>query len=315
MGLLALYTQIGPWSIPTFRLTVGIAVVVSVLVGVYWQRARGRLVDVYLGGLVMGIIGARVFHVALNWDYFTENRDEMWVIGAGGLDWHGAVLGGLLGIGLMLWLVLRMMRLIGRKDDEHAVRLSFQQVVDGLTPALPLIGLGGWVGCLAAGCGYGKEVDTLANYPRWMASELVDVFGIVAPRYNTPYFGMALCGVGLLLVGLTVIWRRRSGAVVVSGRRFWWLLALLSAGMFVIGVYRADHTLAFWGVRGDQILDMVLGAWAAVVGVRVRPFKKGNANPLLNPSSARSQAHSADSPQAREETQNAAGASGLLDES
>ncbi len=271
--MLALYTQIGPWSIPTFRLTVAIAIVVSVLVGVYRQRSRGRLVDVYVGGLVLGIIGARAFHVALNWDYFTDNRDEMWVIGAGGLDWHGAVLGGLLGIGLMLWLMPRVMRLIRRKDDENAFRLSFNQVVNGLTPALPLIGLGGWVGCLAAGCGYGKEVDTLANYPRWMTSELVDVFGIVAPRYNTPYFGMALCGVGLLMVGLTMIWRR--GVDEVRGRRFWWLMALMSAGMFLIGVYRADHTLLFWGVRDDQILDVVMGVWGLIIAIRVRDRQEG----------------------------------------
>lgn len=260
MALLALYTQIGPWSIPTFRLTVGIAIVVSVLIGVYRQRLRKRLVDVYLGGLVLGIVGARAFHVALNWDYFADNRDEMWVISAGGLDWHGAVLGGLLGIALMLWL----MRLIGRKDDENAIHLSFHQVIDGLTPALPLIGLGGWMGCLAAGCGYGKEVDTLANYPRWMTSELVDVFGIVAPRYNTPYFGMALCGIGLLMVWLTVL-RRRQRADVVSGRRFWWLLVLMSAGMFVIGMYRADHSLTFWGVRGDQILDVVMAITSTLI--------------------------------------------------
>ncbi len=192
--MLAQYTQIGFWNIPTFRLTVGIAILLSLAIGLYRQRPRGRVLDVYLGALVLGIIGARAFHIALNWDYFTDNRAEIWVIGAGGLDWHGAVLGGLLGLALVLWL----QRIITR-----SIRLSFNDLLLSLTFALPLIGLGGWVGCLAAGCGYGKEVNSLANYPRWMTSELVDVFGIVAPRYNTPYFGIALCLVGFLLLLLS----------------------------------------------------------------------------------------------------------------
>ena len=100
--MLAQYTQIAFWSIPTFRLAVGIAILLSLVIGFYQQPALARNFDVYLGALILGIIGARAFHVALNWDYFTDNQAEMWVIGAGGLDWHGAVIGGLLGMALVL---------------------------------------------------------------------------------------------------------------------------------------------------------------------------------------------------------------------
>jgi prolipoprotein diacylglyceryltransferase len=128
--------------------------------------------------------------------------------------------------------------------------------------------LGGWVGCLAAGCGYGKEVDTLANYPRWMTSELVDVFGIVAPRYNTPYFGIILCLIGCLLVFIITLWSRRSPVASLAGRRFWWILAFLSVGMFVIGFYRADHSYMVYGLRADQILDVIMGLWSLVLALR-----------------------------------------------
>ncbi len=292
--LLALYTQFGPWSIPTFRLTVGIAILLSLLVGLYRQQQRGRLVDVYSGALVLGIIGARLFHVALNWDYFTDNQTEMWVIGAGGLDWHGALLGGLLGASLMLWLQPRIRMLLANLSylinldawlplchemerglgGEDFNSPSFNQLLDSLAPALPLIGLGGWVGCLAAGCGYGREVDSLANYPRWMSSELVDVFGIVAPRFNTPYFGIVLSLLGFLLVLLSVLWRWRSSTSQVTGQRFWWLLALMSVGMFIIGFYRADHTFIIVGLRADQVLDVMIGLWSLVLAVRVRGHKR-----------------------------------------
>jgi hypothetical protein len=125
-------------------------------------------------------------------------------------------------------------------------------LLDSLTAALPLIGLMGWYGCLAAGCGYGREVDTLANYSPLVASELVDVYGIVAPRFNTPYFGMGWCLVILLMVITTGLWK---GSANIP--RFWYTLGLLSLGMFVIGFFRADHTLLVFGWRGDQVLDMI----------------------------------------------------------
>ena len=99
--MLAQYIQIGFWTIPTFRLTLGIAIVLSLLVGLYGWPSRIRNADAYLGALVLGIIGARAFHVSLNWDYFTDNRAEIGMIAGGGLDWHGALLGGLLGLALV----------------------------------------------------------------------------------------------------------------------------------------------------------------------------------------------------------------------
>ena len=274
--MLSLYTQIGFWNIPTFRLTIGIAIVFSLIIALYHQHPRGQVVNIYLGGLVLGILGARLFHVALNWDYFTDNRAEIWVIGAGGLDWHGAVLGGMIGLALVLWMQNSVLSWAVRHHyvQTEVTRQSFNRLVASLILALPLIGLGGWVGCLAAGCGYGKEVDSLANYSRWATSELVDVFGIVAPRYNTPYFGMALCGLALIIGLVMLVLGRKSPPDALKGRRFWWLLAFMSAGMFMIGFYRADHTLVFFGLRGDQIVDVIMALWSAVVALRIRDDKR-----------------------------------------
>src|SRR5690606_38377072 len=102
----------------------------------------------------------------------------------------------------------------------------------------------------AANCGFGAEVNTLANYPPLVVAELPDVYGIPAPRYNTQLFGLVLA---LLALGLT-IWLFRRGLLV--GRRFWLVLALLSAGMFAIGFFRADYALQVADLRADQWLDL-----------------------------------------------------------
>src|SRR5690606_31172444 len=97
------------------------------------------------------VVGARLAHVALQWDYFSAHTGEIIRLTAGGLDWHGALLGGLLGLALVArWR-----------------RLPLRLLLDALTPVLPLVALGGWIACWSAACGYGREVDTLANYPAY----------------------------------------------------------------------------------------------------------------------------------------------------
>jgi phosphatidylglycerol:prolipoprotein diacylglycerol transferase len=191
-------------------------------------------VDLALGTLVGALLGARLFHVLLHWSYFADNLGEALRLNAGGLDWHGALFGGLTG----LWVLTRW-----RKT-------AFRAAVDALTPALPLLALAAWLGCAPAACAYGAEVDTLAYYSPLVASETRDIFGIVAPRYNTQFFGVTLALLLLLISGF-LIWRNW-----LYGCRFWLVLALLSLGMFVIGFYRGDAVLMLAGIRADQWLNL-----------------------------------------------------------
>ncbi len=259
-----LFTTIGPWRWPTFMLATALAILIT-LVGAGWTLRRsgigwGRLADAGLGALLGGLVGARLGHVLLHWDYFSNQMDEARNLAGGGLDWHGAVLGGLLG----LWLALSLR---ARLDQQP---VGFARLLGALSPALPLIGLGAWYGCLAAGCGYGREVDTLASVPGWSAAELVDVYGIVAPRFATPFFGMTLSGAALALLLLSRVFIQRPLGV----RSFGWLLAFLSAGMFLIGFLRDDPNPILFGLRADQVLDALLCAFGLVMALRYRTGSK-----------------------------------------
>jgi prolipoprotein diacylglyceryltransferase len=244
----SLYTTIGPWTLQTFTWLVAAAVLVSLALA--RRQSRGAVgIDTLLAALVGAVIGARALHVGLRWDYFQAALAEAANLAAGGMSWHGAVLGGLFG--------LAAMRQIERR---RGVSVSFSAALDALALALPLIGLASWTGCIAAGCGWGREVDTLATAPAWLVWESIDVYGIPAPRFSTQRFGIVLCGVVLLI--LVVLYGRRLG----EGRRFWIGLALLSLGMFVIGFFRADPVAFLFGLRADQGLDVALllmSLWAA----------------------------------------------------
>ena len=223
-------------SIYSLSLAVGLAL--SVAVGAYRARALYRpaqVIDGCLAALVGGLIGARVEHVLLHWDYFAINLGEALRLNAGGLDWHGAVIGALIGLAI----VSRTRRIDGRT------------LLARFAPALPLLALTGWIGCAAAACAYGAEVDTLALHPAYAVWEARDVYGMLAPRYSTQRFGMILA---LILIPL--------GLVARGERRFWLLLGLLSAGMFAIGFVRGDAVPIIAGLRADQWLDAAFVVWS-----------------------------------------------------
>jgi phosphatidylglycerol---prolipoprotein diacylglyceryl transferase len=241
-----LTTRVGPFTFLTFTLFLALAVLLAIGIGAYRARKTapvGLTVDAYVGAVCGGVIGARLLHVLINWDYFGLHTDEISRLGAGGLDWHGVVIGGLVGLAIVArW----------RK-------LDIRGLLDNLTAMLPLLALGSWYGCWASACGYGVEVDTLARYPAYAVSESRDVYGIVEPRYNTQLFGI---GVALVVLVIALLLMRVGTLRTV---RFWLVLALLSAGMAGIGFARGDYAPIVAGLRLDQWLDIAVIALCVIV--------------------------------------------------
>lgn len=240
------YTPFGSSTLQAFNLLLILAITMSLGASLYARRGmRAALADVYLGILVGAIIGARAGHILLNAAYFADHWAETLRVNAGGLDWHGAVIGGL--IGLLL--------------AARRCRVDYRLILADLALALPLLAGFTWWGCLYANCGYGAEVDTLARYPALLVAELPDVYGLPAPRYNTQLMGMVIAALLLLWV---LIMRRRAGP---NKAHFWPALALLSLAMFAIGFLRADYATIIIGLRADQWLDLLILALALWQGI------------------------------------------------
>ena len=246
-----LFTSIGPFSLHTYTLWVGLAIGAALALAALNRRDRaGAVLDCGLLALAAGVIGARAVHVGLHWDYFVQHADEIARLRAGGLAWAGAVIGGLGGLAL----------------GARWRRISLMGLLEALTPALPLIGLAAWWGCWATGCAYGAEVATLADHPGWLVSEAPDIYGIIAPRYHTQLYGAAGSLALLLLTALMI------GRGWLKGRRFGLLLALTALLSFGVGFWRADAAPVAAGLRADQWLDLLL------LGLGLILFIKGHAD-------------------------------------
>lgn len=235
-------------SMNAFTAALSAALLISLAAAVIQLRGTAfpvRVIDALLPALVIGYALARIEHVILQWNYFSAAAISLreWVFPTyeGGLGWHGALIGGFFG----LWIGARWQR------------IAWGRLIAAFAPALPLIALGGWAGCAAVGCGYGIEVDTLARYSPVLVHEARDIFGIVAPRFATQAWGIVLAFVVVL-----VLYAPRGKTPTL--RRVFIGVAVLSGGMFVIGLLRADSVVYWSGVRADQGLDLIVSVWGLV---------------------------------------------------
>ncbi|MBN2470169.1 MAG: prolipoprotein diacylglyceryl transferase [Anaerolineae bacterium] len=240
----------GLFSLPAYPALHALAILAGFAALIWKGRASRSFlpwVDAGLGGLIFGLAGGRLAHVLLNAAYFRHHPAEAFALRAGGLDWHGALIGALVG----LLLVARWRR------------VPLRPALEALALVWPLGLLLGWAACRMAACGYGAEVWTLADFPGWAAGELPDLYGEIVPRYNTQVFGMAL---GAALLGLMALaaWR----GWLRGARRLGLVLALSGPGMFAIGFFRGDGQPGpLPGLSWDQALDLGVIALGVALGV------------------------------------------------
>lgn len=61
-----------------------------------WRMSIDKMLDVLIYGTIGGILGARLYYVAFEWDYYSNHLNEIFQIWNGGLAIYGGIIGGLL---------------------------------------------------------------------------------------------------------------------------------------------------------------------------------------------------------------------------
>lgn len=61
-----------------------------------WRMSIDKMLDVLIYGTIGGILGARLYYVAFEWDYYVRHLDEIFKIWNGGLAIYGGIIGGIL---------------------------------------------------------------------------------------------------------------------------------------------------------------------------------------------------------------------------
>lgn len=249
------YLQLGPLRIYFYALCILAGIVVAWL----WvsrrleQRGgeRGAAIDFTVWAVVLGIVGARIYHVLTHWgDYFGPGKNllEVFAIWNGGIAIFGALIGG--GIGVMI-----ASRITG---------IRFWSFADALVPGLLLAQafgrLGNW---------FNHELfGGPTTLPWGLAIESSNpAFPIGLPE-GTLFHPTFLYEILWNLVGLALLlaierkWQPR------WGKFFGMYLIWYGVGRFFIEGMRVDPSLIFFGLRSNELtalLAVVLGIVIIVV--------------------------------------------------
>lgn len=103
----AIAIQIGPIAIRWYGLLIASAVLIGTLLAQREARRRGedpeQLVNVAVVAVIAALVGARLYYVLFNWNYYGANPWKIVAIWEGGLAIHGGLLGGILIGGIWAW--------------------------------------------------------------------------------------------------------------------------------------------------------------------------------------------------------------------
>lgn len=91
-------TVFGNFDIAFYGMIIGSGMLIGLWVSSYDAKRRGQNPDIYLDFLlyaaIFSIIGARLYYVAFQWDYYKDNLASIFNIRQGGLAIYGGVIAG-----------------------------------------------------------------------------------------------------------------------------------------------------------------------------------------------------------------------------
>jgi phosphatidylglycerol:prolipoprotein diacylglycerol transferase len=188
-----LLVNIGPIPIHTygFLIAIGFLVAIFVLKRLAYRAKLDveRILDLAFWCLLIGFMGARALFVITRLSYFVSNPIEIFKVWEGGLVFFG---GPIAVVPFVIWYL--------RKH-----KLPLWKTMDVLAPPLVIAHAFGRLGCLAAGCCYGKPTGT--SFGVKLYSDLVDRQFQGIPLHPTQLYESAALFV--LFLGLLYVSKKK----------------------------------------------------------------------------------------------------------
>lgn len=193
--------------------------------------------DIALWAVPLGIIGARLYYVAFQWEMYRNDPVRALYVWEGGLAIYGAVIGGAVGV----WLLSR-----------HK-KVPFLRLTDLVAPSLILAqAIGRW-GNFFNGEAYGYPVENPALHFFPVAVQVAGTWHMATFFYESLWD----------MLGFVLLWKMRN-RMGRDGNLFLLYLLWYGFGRAIIEGLRTD-SLMLGPIRVSQILSLVLCVIAAVL--------------------------------------------------
>ena len=252
--------SIGPFTLHTYGLFVAIGFFVALLVAVKIGKTREgippqRIMDMGFIIILSAIVGSRVLYVLMNITYYSNHPWDMFKIWEGGLVFSGGIVAVLLTIP---WYVRR----------HH---LSFWKTCDLWAPAVAVGQAIGRIGCLMAGCCYGKPTDLkwgiVFTHPHSLAPRNVAL-------HPTQIYS-SISGFIIFIILLLIYSKRK-----FEGQVLLWFLILHSTARLAIERFRGDDRGMLFGgtVSVTQLVTILVLFGSVIILLVVKSRKAGKGN-------------------------------------
>lgn len=249
------FFSIGPWNIHTYGLFVGLGFAVAILVTMRMGKAQGlrtqRVVNMGVFMILIAIIGSRLAYVLINFSHYRTRSLDIFKIWEGGLVFSG----GLVGVALaMIWYL-------------RGHRLSFWKMGDLWAPGIAIGQAIGRIGCLMAGCCYGKPTSlpwgVVFTHPKSLAP-------LNIPLHPTQLYA-AVSGFVIFLILLFLTARKQ-----FQGQVFIWFLILHSTARLFMERFRGDERGLIPGTEMTitQLLTLLVLLGAVVALFILKPNRE-----------------------------------------
>lgn len=256
--------QIGNLSVTWYGILITLGILIAMAFALSQCKKFGiipdKLIDVVLGGVVGGIVGARLYYVAFSWDTFKNDLTSIFKTWEGGMAIYGGLIGAIL-VGALI-VKLRKMKLLPVLDIACMGFLIGQAIGRW----------GNFVNVEAFGSNtslpWGMTGERVTSYLSNSANvEALNKLGVtvdaLAPVHPCFLYESLWCALGFLLLFLYSKHRK------FDGELFLMYTAWYGLGRGVIEGLRTD-SLLLGSIRISQLLAFVLVIVAVIIWLVVR---------------------------------------------
>ena len=246
--------EIGNWPVYAYGVLLAAAYLAGLQLAVVRARRVGldgtRVMDLGIYLIIAALVGAKLMLIAVDFNYFRSNPKEMLsLVRAGGVFYGGLILSTIVGLLLV-----------------RRYKLPVWKVADVYAPGIALGHVIGRLGCLMAGCCFGRPTDkpwgiTFTD----QAAQANAGTPLGEPLHPTQLYD---AGAELAILIFLLVFERRGKPF--AGRTFWMYMLLYSISRFIVEIYRGDSRGTMAGMSTSQFVSLLIIPTALVMLLRLR---------------------------------------------
>jgi phosphatidylglycerol:prolipoprotein diacylglycerol transferase len=234
--------SIGPVTVYTYGVLLAASYLLGLRLAMSRAKKRGldsnRVLDLGIYIIIAALLGAKLLLLVVDFDQFRRDPAEIWNLARSGGVFYGGLI---LAVVVAFWYIAK-----------H--QLPFWTTCDVFAPGIALGHVTGRLGCLAAGCCFGRQTD--APWAITFINPLAQTN--VGTPLGVPLHPTQLYEAGAeLLILIFLLATERKGRYF-PGRTFWSYMFLYALTRYVVEIYRGDPRGVVLGMSTSQFISVVL---------------------------------------------------------